>query len=144
MKKFLLTPLLLLAMALPALAATANPSPASSGYMVLPLSFDRQITATATPIKFKLPFACQVVGVTASAVTLDKTTTDETYTVDVKEGSTSILSSAITLTAAGTFYDGTVSDDTLADESTISVVFTLGGTTPIMTDAMVTLVLKRL
>lgn len=143
MKRFLLIPLLLLGMALPAMAATANPSPASSGYMVLPLSFDRQITATATPIKFKVPFPCQVVGVTASAVTLDKTTTDETYTVDVKEGSTSILSSPISLAVAGTIYDGAVTDAAIADEATLSVTFTLGGTTPIMTDAMVLLVLKR-
>jgi len=130
--------------AAPALAATANPSPASPGYMVLPLTFDRTITATATPVKFKLPFPATVVGVSATAGTLDTGDADETYTVDVKEGATSILSSAVALAAAGTIYDGTLSDTTIADEATLSVVVTLGGTTPSLTDLTVLLVLKRL
>lgn len=134
----------LFSLAMPAMAATTNPSPASSGYMVVPLTFNRTITATATPIKFKVPYPCTVIGVTATAATLDLTSTDETYTVDVKEGGTSILSSAISLAAAGTVYDGTVSDTALADEATITVVLTLGGTTPSLTDATVLLVLKRL
>jgi hypothetical protein len=110
----------------------------------MPLQFSRTITATATPITFKLPFPCAVVGVTTHAKTLDLTDTDETYTVDIKEGATSILSSAVSLAAAGTVYSGTVSDDLLADEATLSVVVTLGGTTPSLTDLTVLLVLKRL
>lgn len=143
-KSSMLVFLLLLIMAAPVFAATTNPGPGSAGYMVLPLTFDRTITATATPIKFKLPFPATVVGVTASAVTLDTGDANETYTVDIKEGATSILSSAISLAAAGTIYDGTLSDTTIADEATLSVVFTLGGTTPSLTDATVLLVLKRL
>lgn len=128
----------------PALAATPNPAPGSAGYMVLPLQFSRTITATATPITFKAPFPCAVIGVTAHAKTLDFSSTDETYTVDVKEGANSILSSAISLAAAGTIYDGTLSDTAIADEATVSVVVTLGGTTPSLTDLTVLLVLKRL
>lgn len=150
MKKWfpmLLLTVFLLAMAVisaPVMAATSNPSPASSGYMVLPLQFSRTITATATPITFKAPFPCTVVGVTAHAKTLDTGDANETYTVDVKEGATSILSSAVSLAAAGTIYDATVSDTAIADEATLSVVVTLGGTTPSLTDLTVLLVLKRL
>lgn len=146
MKRLLscLTLLAILACAPISWAATTNPSPASPGYMVLPLTFSRTITATATPIVFKAPFPCTVVGVTASAAVLDKTDTNETYTVDVKEGATSILASAVSLAAAGTIYDATISDNAIADEATVSVVITLGGTTPSLTDATVLLVLKRL
>lgn len=135
---------LALLLALPAFAATVNPSPASPGYMVLPLNFSRTLTATATPITFKAPFPCAVVGVTAHAKTIDKSSTDETYTVDIKEGAGSILSAPISLAAADTIYEGTVTDTLIADEATLSVVITLGGTTPSLTDAAVLLVLKRL
>ena len=150
MKKWfpiLLMMVVLLAMSVifaPVMAATSNPSPASPGYMVLPLQFSRTITATATPVTFKVPFPCAVVGVTAHAKTLDTGDANETYTVDIKEGANSILSSPVALAAAATVYDGILSDTTVADEATLSVVVTLGGTTPSLTDLTLLLVLKRL
>jgi len=128
----------------PAMAATSNPSPASSGYIVMPLTFSRAITATATPIKFRLPYPCTLISMTACAVTLDFTDTTETYTVDLQEGGTTVLSSAVSLAAAGTIYSATISDAALADEATMTLVLTLGGTTPSLTDLTVLLVLRRL
>jgi hypothetical protein len=62
--------------------------------------------------------------------------------VDVKEGATSILSSAISVTA-GTVAEGTVSDTSLADESTITVDLAIGGTNPTWDDITVLLTLRR-
>lgn len=128
------------------MAATTNPSPASPGYMVLPVTFSRTISAVSTPVmaRIKLPFPAAVVSVTASAETADYASTDEVYTVDVLEGATSILSSAITLVAADTVYQGTVSDEALADEAVLTLVLGVAGTTPSITDVTTTLVLKRL
>lgn len=137
---------MLLVPALSSLAATTNPSPASSGYMVMPITFSRTISAVSTPVmaRIKVPFPAAVVSVTAAAETADYTSTDEVYTVDVLEGSTSILHSAIGLAAADTVYQGVVDDKSMADESVLTVVLSAAGTTPSITDVTTTLVLKRL
>ena len=98
-----------------AMAATTNPSPASPGYMVMPIVFDRTVAAASTVVmaRIKVPFAYTVIGVTASCETADYASEDEVYTVDVQEAGTTILSSAINLAAADTVYDGTVSDTAL-------------------------------
>lgn len=128
------------------MAATTNPSPASPGYMVVPLVFDRTVSAVSAPVifRFKAPFPCRVISVSAAAEAIDTTDTDETYTVDVQEGGTSILSAAIGIVAAATVYDGTVSDAALADEAVITGVLTVAGTTPSISTVTVLLVLKRL
>lgn len=128
------------------MAATANPSPASPGYMVLPVTFSRTVAAVSTPVmaRIKLPFPAAVVSVTAACETADYASTDEVYTVDVKEGATSILSAPIGLAAIATVYQGTVSDKALADESVLTVVLGVSGTTPSITDVTTLLVLKRL
>ena len=127
----------------PAMAGTTNPSPASPGYEVIPLFYSYSTTATVTMERIKVPFPYHVVSVTASCESADYTDTDETYTVDVKEAGTSILSAPIGLAAAATVYDGTVSDAELADESILTVVLTVGGTTPSINGVDVLLVLKR-
>lgn len=129
-----------------ALAATTNPSPGSPGYMVMPITFSRTISAASTPVmaRIKLPFPAAVVSVTAAAETADYTSTDEVYTVDVLEGATSILDAAIGLAAADTVYQGVVDDKALADESVLTLVLSAAGTTPSITDVTTTLVLKRL
>lgn len=123
-------------------AATTNPSPASSGYMVLPIQISGQYTATTAAVaKFKMPFPATVVHASATARASGGTT--PTLTVDIKEGASSILSSAISITA-GTISDGTLSDTALADEAAVSVDLTIGGTNPTWDDITVLLVLKRL
>ncbi|WP_028318957.1 hypothetical protein [Desulfobulbus elongatus] len=132
----------------PALAATntPNPSPASPGYMVLPLPFSRTVSSasTVTMARIALPFPATVVSVTASAETIDLANEDETYTVDVKEETTSILDDPIGLAAADTVYQGVLVDTALADEAVLTVELTAAGTTPSITDVTVLLVLKRL
>ena len=130
----------------PAGAATTNPSPASSGYMVLPLIFDRTVSTASTPViaRLKMPFPATVVGVTASCETADYASTDETYKIDVLEAGTTILSAPISMVAADTVYAGTLADSALADESVVTVTLDVAGTTPSVTDVSVLLVLKRL
>jgi hypothetical protein len=142
----LLPLLILLTLTLPAMAATVNPSPASSGYMVLPLTFDRTVTTVSSPViaRIKAPFPCAVVGVTASLETGDYASTDETYKVDVLEAGTTILSAPINMLAADTVYAGTLADTAIADEAVVTVVLDVAGTTPSVSDVTVLLVLKRL
>lgn len=129
-------------MAGPSIAATTNPSPASPGYMVLPIHVSGQYTATAAGVvKFKMPFPATVVH--ASATARASGGTSPTLTVDVLEAGTTILSSAISITA-GTVSDGTLSDTALADEAAVTVDLTIGGTSPTWNDITVLLVLKRL
>jgi hypothetical protein len=138
--------LVMLFMTLPALAATINPSPASSGYMVLPVTMTRAITAVSAPViaRIQLPYPATVVGVTASCETADYASTDEVYTIDVKEGATTILSAPIDLVAADTVYTGTLADTTIADEAVLTVILDVSGTTPSVEDVTVLLILKRL
>ena len=124
-------------------AATTNYPDVITGIQIVPVTFSRTLTATETPVTFKLPFKAQVLGVSAHVKTIDLTDTNETYTVDVKEAGTSVLSSAISIAAANTVYEGTVSDSYIADEATVTVVVTLGGTTPSLTDLTVLLTIRR-
>lgn len=124
-------------------AATKNYPETATGIQIVPIVFSRNITATATPVTFRLPFKAQVIGVSVHAKTIDLADTNETYTVDVKEAGTSILSSAIAIAAADTIYEGTVSDNYIADEATVTIVVTLGGTTPSLTDLTVLLTIRR-
>lgn len=123
-------------------AATKNYPEVINGIQIVPITFSNT-TSTVTPVTFRLPFKAQVIGVSCHARTIDLTTTDETYTVDIKEGGTSVLSSAISILAAGTIYEGTVSDSYIADEATVTTVVTLGGTTPILNDLTVLLTIRR-
>lgn len=129
----------------PAMAATTNPSPASPGYMTLPIVFDRTVASASAPVvaRFQLPFPCHVIGATFSAETIDLTSTDETYTVDIQEAGTTMLSSAVSIVAADTVYAGTFSDTEIADEAIVTIVLTVAGTTPSITDLSGMLILKR-
>jgi hypothetical protein len=126
------------------IAATTNPAPGSTGVMVLPFTFDRAITATATPISFTLPFKATLLAASAYVRDIDVADANETYTVDIKEGGTTVLSSAMAFTADGQTKEATISDSALADEATITIVITLGGTTPSLTDLTVLLIVQQL
>lgn len=122
-------------------AATKNYSEVINGIQVVPFHISGQYTATtASVVKLQLPFKADVLGVSATARASGGTS--PTLTVDVKEGGTSILSSAISITA-GTVSEGTVSDTSLADESAITVDLTIGGTSPTWNDITVLLTLRR-
>lgn len=125
-------------------AATSNPSSGSTGYQIVPLYIPGAITATATPIKFKAPWPARVVHISARAGVIDTSSTNETYTVNVQQGTTSLVSSAITISAADTIYDGSLTaNPDIPDEATVSVILTLGGTTPSISDVTVFLAIKR-
>jgi hypothetical protein len=126
-------------------AATGNPSTASPGYQIVPVYIPGPLTATATPVKFKAPWPYRVVGVSAYARTIKTSATDETYTLDVQQGSTSVLSSPISIAASNTVYEGTLATaPNITDEATVSIIATIGGTSPTVSDITVLLVLKRL
>lgn len=125
----------------PAQAATPNYSPAISGVTVIPFHVSGQYTANTTAVvRFAMPFACRLIGVGASARASGGTT--PTLAVDVKEGGTSVLSSAISVTA-GSYTEGTISDTAIADEGAITVDFTIGGTSPTWNDMTIVLTCVR-
>ncbi|MBI5075627.1 MAG: hypothetical protein HZB62_10750 [Nitrospirae bacterium] len=124
-------------------AATTNYPEVVTGIQVIPFHFPGAITATVTPVKIRLPFKTQVLGVSAYSRVIDTSSGNETQTVDVLEGASSILSAAISLAAQDTIYEGTISDTSIADEATVSIVLTLGGTTPSLTDTTVLLTVRR-
>lgn len=109
--------------------------------VVIPLHISGQYTATTAAVaRFTLPFAAQVIGVSASARASGGTT--PTLTVDVKEAGVTVLSAPITVTA-GAVAEGTISDTALADESAITVDLTIGGTSPTWNDIVVLITLVR-
>ncbi len=126
----------------PVHAATPNYSSAISGVTMIPLHISGQYTATTTAVtRFAMPFPCKLIGVGASARASGGTS--PTLTVSVKEGASSVLSSAISVTA-GAYSEGTISDTAIADESAITVDLTIGGTSPTWNDITVLLICVRM
>lgn len=117
----------------------ANPN----SYFVVSLTSDGQYTSTVNPLRtFQMPFAATLVEVSACARDIDTADADETYTIDVEEAGTSVLSSAISITADNTPVVGTISDSAIADNAKMEVVLTLGGTSPAIDDITVLLTFK--
>lgn len=142
-KRLLLALLFVVMVTVPAAGygAVANYSEVVTGIQIVPFHISGQYTATTSNIvKFRLPFKAQVLGVSATARASGGTS--PTLTVDVKEDGSSILSSAISVTA-GTVSEGTVSDTSLADESIITIDLTIGGSSPTWDDITVLLTLRR-
>jgi hypothetical protein len=112
-------------------AAIANAKLAApNSYFTLPLTVQGQITSTLDPVfTFQMPFSATLVEVSA---TIRAITTGgaETYTVDLEEAGTTVLSAPISITASNTPVVGTVSDATIADNAKMEVVLTLGGASP--------------
>ena len=116
-------------------AAVPNIAVGSGQVVVVPLHITGAISATVTGIsKFNMPFPCQLIGVSASSQAINGTTN----TVDVKLGGVSVLSSAITIAAAGTVYEGTISTSTITDEGVITVDITIAGTSLTHTTVLLT------
>ena len=125
----------------PAQADTTNIPSAIPGVVLIPLHFDGQFTATTNPVaKFKIPFACRLLGVSANARASGGTA--PTLTVNIEDDGVAALSSAISLTA-GTVSEGTIANAAIADESVIEIVFTIGGTSPTWDDVTVVLTVVR-
>lgn len=122
-------------------AATPNVAVGAGQVVVIPLHLSKQYTVSLTAeARFKMPFACDMLGVAASARASGGTS--PTLTIDVKEAGTTILSSAITVTA-GSVAEGTITDAAIADEAEITVDLTIGGTSPTWDGVMVLLTCAR-
>lgn len=122
-------------------AATTNISSASSNYHILTFPLNRQYTATtAGVVRFKMPYPARLVTVQATARASGGTS--PTLTVDVQEAGTTVLSSAVSVTA-GTVSEATISDPEIADEAVVTVDLTIGGTSPTWDDITVVMVIRR-
>lgn len=122
-------------------AATPNIAVGAGQVAVFPLHISGQYTASQTGVaRFAMPFACDALGVGASARASGGTT--PTLTVDVLEGGVSILSAPIAVTAA-TYSEGTITDSAIADEAVVTVNLTIGGTSPTWNDITVLLTCSR-
>lgn len=131
---------LIAAFAPPARGATPNVAVGAGQVMVLPFFIAGQRTATVTPIRFAMPQPCELLGVGATARASGGTS--PTLTVDVQDDGTSVLSSPISVTA-GTWSEGTIANAAVADESVMTVVLTIGGTSPTWDDITVVLTCAR-
>lgn len=117
----------------------ANPN----SYFTICICRDGQFTSTVDPLAtFQMPFSATLTEVSVCARDIDTTSGNETYTVDLEEAGTSVLSSAINITADNTPVVGTISDSALADNAKIEVVLTLGGTTPTIDDITILITCK--
>ena len=114
-----------------------------NAYFTVCLTSDGQYTTTVDPLRtFQMPFAATLHEVSACARDIDTASGNETYTVDIEADGTSVLSSAISLTADNTPVVGTISTASIADNSKMELVLTLGGTSPALDDLTVLLVFK--
>ena len=120
---------------------TANPSPGSSGYFIMPFHLTGALSAgTITGVvKFNMPFPAKLLAVYASCRA--KTGTG---TVNVLVAGTSMLASVISLNTAGTVYQGTLSTTAanlmVPDEAAMTIDFV---TSTVTTDTTVLLIFKR-
>lgn len=120
-------------------AATENPSTGSSGYMVLPIHFSGQFTATTLDrVNFNMPFPATIINCQLTARASGGTS--PTLTITVQQGATTLCTGAVT---AGVVSEPAISSTTIPDEASITVDFTIGGTSPTWNDVTVLLTLKR-
>lgn len=143
--KTLLTMSLILALgaATAALATTANPSPASTGYtpLVIPImgSYSGATTKTGV-IKFKAPNGYRVVA--ANATARSSSGTSPTLKLRGKSGAYVNYSGSLT---AGTVTDLSITSYVITDEVNHQIDLIVGGTsTPTWKDITLMLLLKRL
>lgn len=116
---------------------TNVPSIAIPGVFTLPLVLSGQrVATTAAVVRFKLPFAVKLLGVSASARASGGTT--PTLTVDVQDDGVTVLSAPVAVTA-GAVAEGSITAPNIADESVITVDLAIGGTNPTWDDVTVCL-----
>lgn len=125
-------------------ATTANPSTGSTGYETFVFHSPGAHTSTVTPIKFKVPWPYRALSVSVHARSVSSTSDVASQTVDVKQGSTSLLAAPVQIVNSDTVYDATLAaTPAIADEATVSVILNMTGTNPSVSDLTVTLGVKR-
>lgn len=110
-------------------AATQNFPPGTPVY-AMPVHISGTYTATATPLKFTLPYAGRLIGFSAAARGVSGT-----VTVDLQAGGVSLLSSALTLSTG--VSEAVIATAAVSDETVITAVLTLSGSTPTVTDVSI-------
>ena len=125
----------------PAPAATANYAIAIPGVLVIPVQLSGQVTTTtAAVVRFQIPFAANVIGVSASARASGGTT--PTLTVDVQDDGTTILSAPVSVTA-GAVAEAAIATASVADESEITIDLAITGSSPTWDDITVLITVVR-
>lgn len=125
----------------PPLAATYNPSVGSSGYFVMTLHFDSQLTATvADKAMWKMPWPVELVDMKCSGRAFGGTAAP-TYTWTLQAGATNNATCAPT--TAATEVQGTIATSTIADEASMTLDYASTGTSPTADDMTVILIFKR-
>lgn len=136
--------LAVLAFSMPAQAATDNPSTGSTGYETWVFHVNGTFTSTVTPIKFKVPWPYRALSVSVYARSVSGTSDVASQTVDVKQGTTSLLTTPVQIISSATVTDGTLATTpTITDEATLSVILNMTGTNPSVTDLTVVVPVKR-
>ncbi len=128
---------------MPALSQSAPPQygAGSACPLVIPFHISGQYTATtASVVKFNMPYKATLDQVQTTARASGGTS--PTLTVDLKKGGTSVLSSAISVTA-GTVSTGTVSTAAFSADDVVTADLTIGGTSPTWNDISLVLVFCR-
>lgn len=122
-------------------AATPNVAVGAGQVVVIPVLIAGQRTATQTAVaRVKMPFPCDVLGVSATARTSGGTS--PTLTIDVMEAGVTILSAPVAVTA-GSVAEATVTDAVIADEALITINTAITGTSPTWDDIMVLITVSR-
>lgn len=125
-------------------AATTNPSTGSSGYETFVFHVPGTHTSTVTPIKFKAPWPYRALSVSVYARSVSGASDVASQTVDVKQGTTSLLAAPVQIVNSDTVTDATMATTpSIPDEGTVSVILNMTGTNPSVTDLTVTLGVKR-
>ena len=121
-----------------AMAATPN-YPLGVQVSPVPIVIAGQRTATVASVaSIKVPAKMKLIGVSATARASGGTT--PTLTVDVKAGTTSVLSAPFAVTA-GAVSEATITTSTIADETVVNIDLAITGTNPTWDDISVLLTL---
>jgi hypothetical protein len=125
-------------------ADTPNPSSGSSGYETFVFHLPGAYTSTTTPVKFKPPWPYRALSVSVHARAVSGASNEASQEIDVKQGSTSLLAAPVQIVNSDTSYSATMADSpNIPDESEVSVILTMSGTNPSVSDVTVTLGVKR-
>lgn len=136
--------LAMLCMPVTGMATTDNPSTGSTGYETWVFHVSGTFTSTVTPIKFKVPWPYRALSVSVYARSVSGTSDVASQTVDVKQGTTSLLTTPVQIISSATVTDGTLATTpSITDEATLSVILNMTGTNPSVTDLTVVVPVKR-
>ena len=111
---------------------------APNSYFTICITKTGQYSATLDPIAtFQMPFGATLVEVSAAARDIDTADGNETYTIDLEDDGTTVLTSAISIVADNTVVVGSIASASIADNSKMEVVLTIAGTSPTLDDLTV-------